>query len=204
MKPEHILDAIGMLDDDLIVEAEAKPARRRLPVWQMATAAAAALVVCAGLYLLPAMQPAGMAAPERQGVDNGFELFEDVADVAGGSLADGALPDEYKYKTESSEQPSLRAPSTAVKDGVGEMGIMEPQFFTQRGVYLLTAIEFKQELPENVLYLGELSDVTLEAWSYPAVRDKELVGQSVWESEDGEYLYVQMPEGGWWTAKLNK
>ena len=202
MKREYLLDAIGLLDDDLIVEADEKPARNKRPVWQMATAAAAALIVCAGLYLVPAMQPAGTAAPEdNQGVYN--EFCADAEDIAGGTQADGALLDEYKYKTES-EQPSLRAPSTAVKDGVGEMGIAEPQFFTQRGVYLLTALDFMQTLPENVRYLGELSDVTSEGWGYPAVRSKELVGQSVWESVDGEHLYVQTPQGGWWTATLCK
>lgn len=200
MKSEYLLDAIGLLDGELIVEAEEKPARRKVPLWQTATAAAAALAVCAGLYLLPAMQPAGTAAPEHQGVDN---ETSDVADIAGGTLADGALLDEYKYKTES-DRSSLHAPSTAGKDGVGEMGIAEPQFFTQRGVYLLTAIDFMQTLPENVRYLGELSDVTDGEWSYPAVRSAELVGRNVWESEDGEYLYVQMPQGGWWTAKLSR
>ena len=198
MKAEHLLDAMEHIDDELILEANERPMRRKLPLWQVATAAAAAVVVCAGLYILPAMQPAGMAAPENQGA--GFDMFQDTADVAGGTPADGALLDEYKYKTES-EQSSLRAPSTAAKDGVGEMGIAEPQFFTQRGVYLLTAIDFMQVLPENVRYLGELSDVTSGTWSYPAVRAKELVGRPVWESEDGEYLYIQMSEGGWWPAK---
>lgn len=198
MKNEHLLDAVGMLDEDLILEAEEKPARRKVPVWQLASAAAAALVVCVGVCLWPALQPAGMAAPENQGVDN--KLFADVADVAGGTQADGALLDEYKYKTES-EQSSLRAPSAANKDTAGEMGIVEPRFFTQRGVYLLTAIDFVQTLPENVQYLGELADAMSEEQNYPSVRGEELVGRSVWESADGEYLYIQMPEGGWWTAK---
>ncbi len=204
MKREHLLDAIGMLDDDLIVEAAAKPARRKLPVWQMATAAAAAVVVCAGLYILPAMQPAGMAAPENQVMNDRFDPFADVADVAGGVLADGTL-EEYEYK--SSSESALRAPSTANKDTAGTtQGVFEPVFRTEQGRYLLVGEELpiKAKLPEDVLFLGELVLTAPDEPGYPSVGTKELVGQPVWESVDGEYLYIQTSDGRWLQATRSK
>ncbi len=194
MRAEHLLDAMEYIDRELILEAEEAPVRRRLPVWQLASAAVAAVVLCAGLYLLPAMQPAGMAAPEDEAQNSSLIL---------GDTADGTNGD-YEYRTEGVKE----APSASQKQesAAGEThgGVVEPQFFTERGVYLFAEFGLKQKLPENVRYLGELSDVTSETQGYPAVRAKELVGQPVWESEDGEYLYVQMPEGGWWTARLCK
>lgn len=204
MKREHLLDAIGMLDDDLIVEAAAKPARRKLPVWQVATAAAAAVVVCAGLYILPAMQPAGMAAPENQVMNDRFDPFADVADVAGGMLADGTL-EEYEYK--SSSESALRAPSTANKDAAGTaQGVFEPVFRTEQGRYLLIGEELpiKAKLPDDVRFLGELVITAPDEPGYPSVGTKELVGQPVWESVDGEYLYIQTSDGRWLQATRQK
>lgn len=204
MKSEYLLNAIGAIDDDLIVEAEEKPVHRKLPLWQMATAAAAALVVCMGAYLWPAMQPAGAAAPENQGVNNKFDLFADVADVAGGTLADGAL-EEYEYKTNS--ESSLRAPSAASKDGAGAtQGVFEPVFCTEQGRYVLIGEEFplKSKLPDDVRYLGELVQTDHDKPVYPCVGTKELVGCSVWQSKDGEYLYIQSPAGGWLQATRQK
>lgn len=203
MKAEHLLDAMEHIDDELILEANERPVRRKRPLWQVATAAAAAVVVCAGLYILPAMQPAGMAAPENQGA--GFDMFQDTADVASGTLADGALLDEYKYKTES-EQSSLRAPSTAAKDGVGEMGVCEPVFRTEQGRYLLVGEELpiKSKLPEDAQYLGELVETNYDKPAFPSVGTKELVGCAVWQSKDGDYLYIQSPAGGWLQATRQK
>ncbi len=194
MKREHLLDAIGKLDDDLIVEADAKPAHRKLPLWQMATAAAAAVVVCAGLYILPAMQPAGMAAPESQGTNDA------LADVAGGVLADG----EYEYFT---GQSAVRAPSTANKENVdGAQGVFEPVFRTEQGRYMLIGEEFpiKSKLPEDVQYVGELAATKPGEPVYPSVGTKELVGLPVWQSVDGEYLYIQTSDGQWLQATRSK
>ncbi|MBQ3134886.1 MAG: hypothetical protein IJB75_03635 [Oscillospiraceae bacterium] len=203
MNTEYLLDAVGHIDDELILEAEERPARRRVPVWQVATAAAAAVVVCAGLYLLPAVQPAGMAAPEAeaQSTHNGvFGTFSDVMDAAGGILADGAVDDRYKYMT---EQSTARAPSAADKGAAGETaGVFEPVFRTEQGRYVLVGEEFplQSELPDDVRYLGELAFTAPDEPSYPSVGTKELVGRPVWQSEDGEYLYIQNPAGGWLQA----
>ena len=199
MNRYDLLEAIGKLDDDLILEAEEKPTRRTFPVWQAATAAAAAVVMCAGVYLWPAMQPAGMAAPESQVTDN-TGLMNDVADVAGGMLADGALED-YEYK--SSSESALRAPSTANKDTTGTtQGVFEPVFRTEQGRYLLVGEELplKTKLPDDVRYLGELAATDHDKPVYPCVGTKELVGCPVWQSEDGDYLYIQSPAGGWLQA----
>lgn len=203
MKSEHLLGAIGEIDADLIVEADEKPARRRRSVWRLATAAAAALIVCAGVYLWPAIQPAETAAPESQGTDN-MGLMNDVADVAGGVLADGALED-YEYK--SSSESSLRAPTATNKDGAGEtQGVFEPVFRTEQGRYLLVGEELpiKSKLPDDVQYLGELAATDNAKPVYPSVGTKELVGLSVWQSADGEYLYIQSPAGGWLQATRQK
>lgn len=197
MKSEQLLDAIGKIDDDLILEAEEKTVPRKRPVWQLATAAAAALVVCVGAYLWPAMQPAGMAAPESQGTDN-MGLMNDVADVVDGTVADSEY--EYKYFT---DQSTVRAPSTANKEGAGAaQGVFEPVFRTEQGRYLLVGEQFpiKSKLPDGVRYLGELAKTEAGEPVYPCVGTEELVGCSVWQSVDGEYLYIQSPAGGWLQA----
>ena len=197
MTSECLLDAIGELDDELVLEAAA-PLKRYIP-WKQMAGLAAAVLLCVGIAHLPGLpwDGAGAAAPEN-GAPQEETKYHLMADAAGGA-------DDYEYRSEQESQ--MQTPSAVHKSesaaADGAMGIVEPQFFTERGVYLLVTPPLQQmPLPEGAKELGKLTAFRHDEQVYPAVRAKELVGCSVWESEDGEYLYVQQSDGWWLTAKL--
>lgn len=195
MTSEFLLEAIGQMDDELVLEAAA-PVKRYFP-WKQTAGWAAAIVLCVGIAHIPGMPlngaSMGAAAPEAENVKGG--LLADTADGAG----------DYEYRADQesmAQEPSAANKSESATAG-GAMGIMEPQFFTERGVYLLVTPPLQQiPLPEGAKELGKLTAFRYDEQVYPAVRAKELVGCPVWESEDGEYLYVQQANGWWLTAKL--
>ena len=199
MTSEFLLDAIGQMDDELVLEAAA-PLKRYIP-WKQAAGLAAAVLLCVGIARMPAspLNGAGAAAP-----DNGAPQEEQTKHHLMADAADGAWDYEYRSEQESQVQtPSAEHKSESSATG-GAMGIVEPQFFTERGVYLLVAPLHRTPPPEGAKELGKLTAFRYDEPVYPAVRAKELVGCPVWESEDGEYLYVQMSDEGWLTAKLYK
>lgn len=196
MTSECLLDAIGQLDDDLILEAAA-PTRRVIP-WGKVAGWAAAIAVCVGIARLPGLLPlngaGSAAAPESDRFLGDVMLDLDTTD------------NDYEYRCEQESQ--VEEPSAANKvesstaDGAAQ-GVMEPRFFTQRGVYLLIAPPAQAKLPDtNLTELGKLVSAVPGTKAYPATGTQELVGCPVWESEDGEYLYVQLSDGTWLTAKL--
>lgn len=198
MTSESLLDAIGQVDDDLVLEAAA-PARRPIP-WGKAAGLAAALFLLVGLANLPGLLPfpgadSGAAAPESD------RLLEDVmmdVDTKGKDY-------EYRVDQESQVQtPSQANKSESMTAGGTQQDIMEPKFFTERGVYLLVAPLTQTPPPEGAKALGELAASVPGKQAYPSTGTQALVGCPVWEREDGEYLYVQLPDSKWLTAKLYK
>ena len=194
MTSEFLLDAIGQMDDELVLEAAA-PVCRTIP-WVKVAGWAAAIAVCVGIARIPFIgaNSGATAAPESDRFLGDVMLDMDTKE------------DDYEYRSEQESQ--VREPSasqkaeSAVTDGA--MGIVEPQFFTERGVYLLVALRHQTPPPEGARELGVLTEYRYGQRVYPAVRGKELVGCPVWESEDGEYLYVQVSDEGWLTARLVK
>lgn len=199
MTSEFLLEAIGQMDDELVLEAAA-PVRRTIP-WAKVSGLAAALLLCVGIAHIPGLLPmkglsAGTAAPE---VGGGFPLLNDA-------VLDQDAEDTFEYRSEQESQ--VQAPSAANKsesaaaDGTAQ-GVMEPKFFTQRGVYLLIAPPSQAKLPDDAKMkeLGKLASAVPGTQVYPSTGTEELVGCPVWESEDGEYLYIQLPNGDWLTAK---
>lgn len=194
MTREFLLDAIGQMDDELVLEA-AEPRKKYVP-WKQMAGLAAAVLLCVGLARMPGSPLNGVdtAAPEEP---MKHHLMADSAD--------GASDDEYRFEQESQVQPPSAAHKSESAATGGAMGIVEPQFFTEHGVYLLTTPPLQQmSLPEGAKELGKLAAYRYGEELYPAVRAKELVGCSVWESEDGEYLYIQQPDGYWLTARIIK
>lgn len=202
MTSEFLLEAIGQMDDELVLEAAA-PVRRAIP-WAKVSGLAAAVLLCVGIAHIPGLLPmkglsAGTAAPE---VGGGFPLLNDA-------VPDQDVNDSYEYRSEQESQ--VQEPSAANKsesataDGAAQ-GVMEPKFFTQRGVYLpivLDSESIKQKTPppENASPLGNLVIAVPGKQVYPSTGTQALLGCPVWESEDGEYLYVQLPDGDWLTAE---
>lgn len=190
MTSEFLLDAIGLLDDDLILEAAA-PAKRSLP-WIKVAGLAAAVAVCIGIARVPFMNTGSTAAPE--------------AENAMGSLTDRF--DGFDYAADQ-ESVVLEPSATNREDYKGDsqpvQGVFEPRFVTLRGVYLPTAFPTQPNLPDaNANKLGVLVATVPGEQRYPSTGTQELVGCPVWESEDGEYLYIQLPDGVWLTARLVK
>lgn len=201
MTRESLLDVIGQMDDDLIVEAAA-PARRPIP-WLKVSGWAAALALCVGVASLPGLLPmnAGKsAAPEADFVLGDVMLDQD-------SKSDGF---EYRSEQESQvKEPSAanKAESTTADGATPTQGIIEPQFFTERGVYLLTGDEpYKPKMPflTNANALGYLVAAVPGEQVYPSTGTQELVGCFVWESVDGKTLYIELPDGGCLVARLYK
>ncbi len=194
MTSEFLLDAIGQMDDELVLEA-AVPARRTIP-WLKVSGWAAALVLCVGVASLPGLPPmngagSGAAAPE--------------ADMILGDIATGGTGD-YKYTSDQESQRqeiSVNKSEAAGADGAAH-DFIEPRFFTKRGVYLLTADPSKPKLPneEEARELGVLVAAVPGKQVYPSTGTQSLVGCPVWESVDGKFLYVQLPDGSWLFAQL--
>jgi len=195
MTSEFLLEAIGQMDDELVLEAAA-PVKRHIP-WRQVAGWAAAILVCVGIARIPGLPlngaSMGAAAPEAENAMNG--LLADRADGAG----------DYEYRADQEfqvEKPSEKYKSESMTAGGTHQGLMEPQFFTARGVYLLVAPLKRTPPPEGAKELGKLVAAEPDRKVFPATRTQELVGCPVWESGDGEYLYIQWPDGGWLTAKL--
>lgn len=197
MTSEHLLHAIGQLDDELVAEAAA-PARRPAPRRALA-GLAAALVLCAGVlsarHLLPhtprsgtTSSPASPSAQEAEDIYQYGVVFEPTAD---GSANRG----EASTKGKSDDTSSV-ADST-----VG--GIVEPRFITPRGTYLPLVIsgDALPTLPVDALSLGTLQLHPCDEPTAPTTLTESLVGCPVWESRDGTHLYIQTPTG-WILAAL--
>lgn len=198
MTSEFLLEAIGQMDDDLILEG-ATPVRRHIP-WRQVAGWAAAIAVCVGIARIPGVLPlngAGSAAAPESDL-----LLGDVM------LDMDRKEDDYEYRSDQESQ--VQEPSAANKsesttaDGAAQ-GVFEPRFFTERGVYLPIGHPFQPKLTDaHVKELGVLVASVPGEQVYPATGTQELVGCPVWESADGEYLYVQLPKGDWLTARLVK
>lgn len=201
MTNEFLLDAIGQMDDDLVLEA-ATPVRRAIP-WAKVSGLAAAVLLCVGLAHIPGLLPmkglsTGTAAPE----EGNFPLFNDA-------ILDQDVNDSYEYRSEQESQvqePSAANKSESVTADGASQGVFEPRFFTERGVYLPIvpdsgSIKQKTSPPESASPLGNLVSAVPGEQLYPSTGTQALVGCPVWESEDGEYLYIQLPDGDWLTAK---
>lgn len=199
MTSEYLLDAIGQMDDDLILGAAA-PVRRAIP-WAKVSGLAAAVLLCVGLAHIPGLLPmkglsSGTAAPEVGGLLNDAVMDQD---------AENAF--EYRSEQESQVQtPSAANKSESVTADGASQGVFEPRFFTERGVYLPIvldsgSIKQKTSPPESASPLGNLVSAVPGEQAYPSTGTQELVGCPVWESEDRDYLYIQLPDGDWLTAK---
>ncbi|MBR2935320.1 MAG: hypothetical protein IKB79_07055 [Oscillospiraceae bacterium] len=195
MTSEFLLEAIGQMDDELVLEAAA-PIKRHIP-WRQGAGWAAAILLCVGIAHISGLPlngaSMGAAAPEAENAKGG--LLADTADGAG----------DYEYRADQEsqvEEPAEKYKSESMTAGGTAQGVMEPKFFTRRGVYLIVAPLNRTPPPEGAKELGKLVAAVPGTQAYPATGTQELVGCPVWESENGLYLYIQWPDGSWLTAKL--
>jgi len=195
MTSDFLLDAIGQMDDELVLEAAA-PTRRAIP-WLKVAGWAAALVLCVGVASLPGLMPQYASGGMRES-DSVFENF--TADM---ELQDGT---DSKFEYRADQESASQAPTVSDKAASTTAGVMEPLFFTERGVYMLMGEQFpyKPKLPDtqSLKELGLLVASVPGEQVYPCTRTQEYVGCPVWESADGKTLYIQLKDGGCLYATL--
>ena len=165
MTAEYLLDAIGRVDDELIVEAAQK---RRTASWMRWVAVAAAAALCVGLWSAhPLLQRKGGAAPaESESVLAEGAAAPDTA--SGNSALFSAGKDEDKYSV--------------------TQDVFKPVFVVDGTRYAIT--DFAPTLPEGCTYLGKLG--APDAPDSPLfVNDEAMAGRSVWRGADGE-LFVEL------------
>ena len=183
MKAEYLLKAIGLVDDDLIQEAEdyAPPARRTSFVrWRpLAGGLAAACLIVAALFYLPSSltwdsnsnSTAG-AAQEQESTSSQEDSGSQAGDTVGGAM-----------------EPSSPADQLPAADRI----------LTPAGEYALTG-ETVSQLPQNSSQLGVLFLEGEGSKSQLYTSRKEYAGCMLWEGPDG-VLYVQLPGEGYAVAQ---
>lgn len=203
MTNEHLLDAIGLLDDDLVAEAAA-PVRRRIPLGAI-SGLAAALVLCVGLLSAPQLRQllpknAGTAAAPES-ADNAAEedVYQYVTDMELFVPADGTNRSE-------AVKDKVNLPHASVTAGSGSSAfsdVCKPTFITPRGAYHIVMLptDASPTLPADAVSLGTLQQYPCDDPALPTVNEETLIGHPVWESGDGSHLYIQTPDG-WYIAKL--
>lgn len=179
MNAEFLLQAMGLLDDDLVEEALQPAAPRPSLLTQtrrwVSMAACLAVLLTAG-YLITHLGMGGGSSGSASASAGGSAPSTDTSPdgAAGGTGSNSAA------------------------------GAAEPQeggtIFLANQVYCLTG-EALPELPEGAVALGELSALYPDAPS-PSTDREEYVGRPVFQSADGSQLYVQRDDGLWAAAAL--
>lgn len=172
MTSEYLLDAVGLIDDDLIQDAEALPRPKAIP-WRRwgAWAACLALVLALGYGVAHLSKNCSGAAPSAS-----------CATGENGASADSATGGV-------SEPP--QEPDSFSGSPVGRI-------YLSGGEYVLTD-QILDTLPEDSREVGILSALSPDA-PEPTADNEALVGCALFEAPDG-LLYVQLPEGGWAAAE---
>lgn len=207
MNTEFLLDAMGLLDDALIREAEQYAPRRRPVPWQnwVAWAASLAVVITLGYGVVHIGFFGGMGGGSAEAPSGG-------ADTPSGSTGGGSgwsVQDSDSQSQESLNQPPAGAAGPdAAGGGTGADTPLYTGFIwlegtsqdLSGGVYQLTGQV--AELPVETVSLGELSALYPDAPGL--ITDVEAyVGCQVWAEGDGpDRLYIQLPDGRYTAAEL--
>lgn len=204
MNAEHILDALGLLDDDLVREAEeySRPkARRGYGAWMgWAASFAVVLVLGYGLVRFGAGSGGGAAgnapaasAPAASAPMGGAEQ---AGEASGGAPASpgGSAPGAF-----GDASPDMRGEVLSVSLKMDEP--MNRLWYTFLHWY--GKDRTLEELPEGCVSLGKVERLSnTEQPDVPYTDSEEFVGCQAWLlREDPVWkefkLYVQRPEGGY-------
>lgn len=213
MNAEYLLDAVGLLDDGLIREAEEyRRPRRDYRPW-IGLAASFAIVLTLG-YALTHLGMGGGAAPENQASGS-------AANAPSGSCGGDGVPPLEEYRPPASAEgengsgmpgggdwaepssPDAASPQEPGAFGGSEVGSSEQgqQGIWVRGIYQAWTYyalsgDTVQELPPDSVPVGILSSLYPDAPS-PYTDAEAYVGLELWQSPDEAYVYAALPDGGY-------
>ena len=172
MTAEYLLEAMGLIDDGLIQDAEVRPAARPVSNWRQqwgALAACLAVVIALGYG---------------------------VAHLPMGGSSSASTASSAACGAADMESGEVNSPAA----GTGEAAaVADASIFTDQGEYRLTG-EVTELLPEGARELEPLSGLYPDA-PFPATDTEEYVGCALFEALDGR-LYLQLPQGGYAVAEL--
>ena len=180
MTAEYLLEAMGLIDDDLIQDAEVRPAPRPARSWRQqwgALAACLAVVVALGYGVTHLPMGGGNKSSASPS-----------ADAAASAVCGSAAAENGDW----TGSPS--AASSGTSETVAGVSI-----FTGEGAYALTG-EVADALPEGAQALEPLSGLNSDVPS-PTTDAEEYVGCALFAAPDGR-LYLQLPQGGYAVAEL--
>lgn len=216
MNAEHLLDAVGQLDDDLIREAEtyrrAKP-RGHYGTW-LSWAASVAVVLALGYGAIQLGMfskgggSAAPAAPSGNGVSTPAASTPASSAPAGGE-DNSLMPPGEGSGLESPGAPAQGADGDASHDMRSEvfsvsLKMDEPMnrlWYTFQHWY--GKDRTLEELPEGCVSLGKVEDLSeTEEAGVPYTDSEEFVGCQAWLLREDPVekkfkLYVELPEGGY-------
>lgn len=195
MTSEHLLDAIGLLDDGLIQEAERfSPQRRQVHAGRWLGLAASLLVVIGlGYGVLRLGLAGGMKG-------SGAGLYDNAAGGAASAPAGSADPGMGEWiAQEGGGEPEEPAAPDSAPDLAGGFIQLDQ---AQPGIYLLTGQ--RSSLPEDAVRLGVLSLSAPDA-PFPSTNVAEYAGLELWRAAAETLpttLYVVLPDGQCAVAEL--
>lgn len=206
MTPEYLLDAVGLIDDDLIAEAEEPlTARKPAPIvrlrrWGGALAACLVLAFALNGVLTDTWKSnnsnSGASAPSEN-MAGGAGL---PAGSAGSESGDGDVSDFMSAEPNAPEQSGAAASSQGTAPGEVLPGTILVEN-AAHGTSTYSIGRYVEELPQGAALVGELSETGPGAPS-PSVDRAEYAGLELWMSADGTNVYVALPGGGWAEADL--
>lgn len=184
MTSEYLLNAIGLLDDDLLQEAETVPAHKPASWRRWGSLAACAVLVVAlgyGAAHLPGMGGSNSSSTASQGI---------AGESNSSCSAESSSADEYTSDNVGSIEPT--------ESGIPESGNV---IYIDGNTYVLYGVV--EELPEDCRLLGTLSALDPDGPS-PSTTAEEYVGCQLWAPDEANpaEVYVQLPDGGWAAAQL--
>ncbi|MGI5963291.1 MAG: hypothetical protein ACOX7N_06180 [Lawsonibacter sp.] len=181
MTPEYLLDAIGLLDDDLLQDAwsssslDTHSPQDLRPILRRVGSFAACLVLLLSVgYVLTHFQLGNTSSGSTSA----------SADSGEATAGEGAAGSSSIEESNGSASP---------EETYGNV-------FLDQHTYQITE-ETLSSLPEGTVALGTLSALYPDAPS-PNTDRKDYVDCPVFQSSDGKQLYVQIAEDVWVVAKV--
>lgn len=193
MTTEYLLNAIGLIDDDLLAAAEALPPSRRR--WRPSLHSLQTLAAC--LAVVTVLGLGVNLLSWRTGSKSTSAGGGNAAPSAASSQAGQEIDGQNGGSTSDSCSIAAAAPEPTPSDiEVVQYGLV----YVDSQVYSIS--RFVDELPQDCALIGTLEAADSTEWAASCSTDVEdYVGCSLWRDE-ADVLYIQLPDGGCAAAEL--